>query len=86
MIRLTALTFKQGFTFIAYSKSTYDKTFEELMNYKEIRKTKDAGFIKLVDSYKKWSRIYLIVFNTYFFGIIILGLISFIVAITIQYF
>lgn len=82
--KLSEITFKQGFTFIAFSKEKYNRSFDALFNYNEITKSKNIALITKIDHYKRWSRAYLVVFNSYSSGIIAITLLSFLIALLLR--
>lgn len=83
-LKLLRITFQQGFTFIAFSREKYDKSFNALFDYSEMKKSGDKQLLKMLYSYKRWSRVYLWIFNLYFVGITGIAVIGFVIALLIR--
>ena len=68
--------FNVDFSLEPFFKDRYNKTFDLYFSYKDIVKTKDSQLICLINVIRKWRRIALISFLSYYRGILILILVS----------
>ena len=73
---LPVIMIRLGIGFHIFQKAKYEAKFNKLINYEEIRKTKNQQLINLVDKHRRLHRIYALIFNIYILAIIFLMIVG----------